>query len=76
MLMRDHALAGDDEPVPVMARPWYQEALTEPDPVRSISLHARNVVRVCVRYADVDEVLRAAAGAEPELRELWRTSEQ
>lgn len=75
-LMRDIALAGDDEPVPVMARPWYQEALTEPDPERSITLHARNVVRVGVRYADVDEVLRAAAGAEPELRELWRTSEQ
>lgn len=76
MLVRDLALAGDDEPVPVMARPWFQEALTEPDPARSVALHARNVVRVSVRYSDVDEVLRAAAGAEPELRELWRISEE
>ena len=27
--LRDLALAGDDDPVPVIERAWYQEALTE-----------------------------------------------
>ena len=30
--LRDIALAGDDEPVPVAQRPWFQGALAEPDP--------------------------------------------
>ena len=35
--LRDIALAGDDEPVPVAQRPWYQEALAEPDPRRAFA---------------------------------------
>jgi AcrR family transcriptional regulator len=73
--LRDLALAGDEEPVPVIQRSWYQEALTEPDPERSIRLHARNMARIYERYADLDEVIHQAAGSEPELRELWRTAE-
>src|ERR1700749_1960563 len=40
--LRDMALAGDDEPVPVAQRPWYREALAEPDPRRALRLYARN----------------------------------
>src|SRR6201986_5462013 len=40
--LRDIALAGDDEPVPVAQRPWYREALAEPDPRRALRLYARN----------------------------------
>jgi len=29
---RDLAMAGDDEPVPIAERSWFQEALAEPDP--------------------------------------------
>jgi AcrR family transcriptional regulator len=73
--LRDLALAGDEEPVSVIQRSWYQEALTEPDPERSIRLHARNLTRVFGRYADLDEVIHQAAGSDPELREFWRTAE-
>src|SRR5690348_867944 len=44
--LRDLALAGDDEPVPVAQRPWYREALAEPDPRRSLRLHARNATAI------------------------------
>ncbi len=71
----DFAIAGDDQPLPVVQRPWYQEALHEPDPARSLRLYARNAVRIHERYADLGEVLRSAAGADDELRDLWRTSE-
>lgn len=73
--VRNLALAGDDEPVPLAKRPWFQEALDEPDPVRLLILHARNVVSVHRRVADVNEVLRSSAGADEDLRQLWQTSE-
>jgi AcrR family transcriptional regulator len=73
--LRDIALAGDDEPVPVAQRPWYQEALAEPDPRRALRLYARNVTAIHGRAADVHEVLRAAAASDKDLHELWRASE-
>jgi AcrR family transcriptional regulator len=73
--LRDLALAGDEEPIPVIERPWYQQVLTEPDPWRSLRLYAHNAVRMHQRAAEVEEVLRNAAAADPELRELWQTSE-
>lgn len=75
-LVRDIALAGDDRPEAVASRRPHQEAMRQPDPVRTLHLHARNVVAIAKRYADVDEVLRQAAGGEPALRELWETSEE
>ena len=74
--LRNVAVAGDDLPVPVRERPWYREALDEPDPRRSLRLHARNMVRMHQRYADLHDVLRAGAGADLELRELWNTAER
>jgi hypothetical protein len=54
---------------------WYQEALAEPDPARSLRLYARNVVRMQQqRYADLDEVLQMAAAAD-ELSQLWQITE-
>ncbi len=73
--LRDLAVAGDDLPVPVRERPWYREAIDEPDPGRSLRLHARNMVEMHKRYADLHDVLRAGAGADGELRALWDTSE-
>ena len=73
--LRDIALAGDDEPVPVAQRPWYREALAEPDPRRALRLYARNVTAIHGRSADVYEVLRAAAASDKDLHDLWRASE-
>jgi AcrR family transcriptional regulator len=73
--LRDLALAGDEQPVPVAQRAWYQQALGEPDPWRSLRLYARNVADMHQRSADLHEVLRVAASADPELAELWQASE-
>ena len=50
-LVVDQALAGDDAPVPIAQRPWWREAIDEPDPVRSIQLHARNMCLINQRAA-------------------------
>jgi AcrR family transcriptional regulator len=73
--LRDLALAGDDEPVPVIERKWYQEALTEPDPAMSVRLHARNMSIIYQRYAQLDEVVHHAAATDPELGDFWQTAE-
>jgi AcrR family transcriptional regulator len=73
--IRDQALAGDDEPTPVAERAWYRETLNEPDARQSLRLHARNLVRISDRYADIEAVLQAAAAADAELAQLWRTNE-
>lgn len=74
-VLRDLALAGDEEPLPVLQRAWFREALDEPDPVRSIQLHARNMARIYERYADLDKVIHQAAGVDSGLAEFARTSE-
>lgn len=73
--LRDIALAGDDQPVPVAQRPWYREALAEPDPRRALCLYARNATAIHRRAAGVHEVLRAAAASDKDLHGLWRASE-
>ena len=72
----DLALAGDEDPTPVAERPWYRESLQESDPRRSLQLYARNLVAMHERFADLDVVLQVGAGADSELRELWRASEE
>src|SRR5919206_2770648 len=74
--VRDVAIAGDDEPVPIAERPIMETIRHEPDHRAAIDLLAAHLTGVASRYAPIYEVLRAAAASgEPELRELWDTEE-
>ena len=75
-LVVDHALAGDDAPVPIAERPWWREAIDEVDPVRSIRLHARNMSLINQRAAPVLRALETAAAVDPEAAELWGRFQQ
>jgi AcrR family transcriptional regulator len=74
--LRDVALAGDEEPIPAPDRPWVQDVLDESDPRRTLQLYAHSHALLAARYADLEEVLHAAAGADDELRDLWQTNER
>ena len=67
----DQALAGDDEPVPIADRPWWREAIEEPDPVRSIQLCARNMCRIAGRAGLVLRELEIAASIDRDAAEVW-----
>jgi AcrR family transcriptional regulator len=67
----DHALAGDDAPVPIAERPWWREAIEEPDPVRSIELYARNMCRMSGRAGPVLRALETAASIDADAAEVW-----
>lgn len=74
-LVRDIAIAGDDEPVAMPDREPVVQMRDAPNPETTLRLHARNVVRINARYVEIDEVLQQAVGADPQLRELWNASE-
>jgi AcrR family transcriptional regulator len=75
--VRDIAIAGDDEPVPVAKRPAADHIREEPDLQRAIALLARHLTTVASRYAVIYDVLRAAAAnGEEELRQLWAAEEE
>ena len=67
----DEALAGDDAPVPIAQRPWWREAIEEPDPVRSIQLYARNMCRISGRAGLVLRALEIAASIDADAAEVW-----
>jgi AcrR family transcriptional regulator len=74
--LRDRALAGDDDPVPVTARPWFRDVVDAPDAWQAIRLHARNIRDMCERAARLEAVLAAAAAADPQLRGLHADSQR
>jgi AcrR family transcriptional regulator len=69
----DFALSARDDQVPVADRDWYRQMLAEPDPARQLDLVARNSTMVKQRLADMMEVIRDAAAADPEMADRWRT---
>ena len=74
--VRDVAIAGDDEPVAVAKRPATDRIRAEPDQRRAVALLARHLTGVAGRYAELHEVVHAAADSgEDELRDLWQLEE-
>jgi AcrR family transcriptional regulator len=74
--VRDVAIAGDDEPVPVARRPAADRIRAEPGQRRAVDLLAQHLTGVASRYAEINEVLHAAADSgEDDLRELWQLEE-
>jgi TetR/AcrR family transcriptional regulator, regulator of autoinduction and epiphytic fitness len=70
-LVVDQALAGDDAPLPIAQRPWWREAIDEPDAARSIQLAARNMCLINQRSAPLLRALETAASIDAEAGEVW-----
>lgn len=68
----DVAVAGDDEPVRIMDRPFAQTIRAADDPVAKARLHARHMRETYERIAAIVGVIEAGAGADPEIAALWR----
>jgi AcrR family transcriptional regulator len=72
----DQAAVGDAAPMAVADRPWWQEALDEPDPHRSVALHARNMCRIQQRIVPLMKAVEAAASVDPDAAEIWARYER
>ncbi|MFF5979001.1 TetR/AcrR family transcriptional regulator [Streptomyces olindensis] len=67
----DVAIAGDDEPVPTMDRPWFTEVMTAPTAESALAALVAGTRGTLERVAAINEMVRAAAATDPEVRELW-----
>jgi AcrR family transcriptional regulator len=66
----DVSFVGDDQPVPLHARPLARAAIAEPDPRRLLAGFARLVHDVLGRSAQLQQVLRSAAVVDQEAADL------
>jgi AcrR family transcriptional regulator len=69
----DVAIVGDDEPVPLPARPRSRLIQAEPDVHRFLVLYAALVADIDRRVAGIYEAVRGAASADPAVASLWAT---
>lgn len=67
----DEALAGDDEPVPVRDRPWFEPVWRATTATTTLNAYARVCVLIGARASGVVEALHRAADSSPEVEQLW-----
>lgn len=72
----DVAAVGDDEPVALLERPFYEHLDAEPDPHRLIAQWVQGGRDIFVRIAPIMGVVRDAAGIDPDMAAQWATNEQ
>ncbi|GII95441.1 TetR/AcrR family transcriptional regulator [Sinosporangium siamense] len=70
----NQAVAGDDQPIPTLERPWAQAAIADPDPRGQLQRQAAGAGDIYLRAAPLLEVVRSAAPTDPDLSELWATN--
>jgi AcrR family transcriptional regulator len=67
----DYAMAGDDEPVPMLQRAALGKVRDEPDPRVKLRLYGEFLTEVAPRHVPVQLVIRDAAATDPEARTVW-----
>jgi AcrR family transcriptional regulator len=67
----DVTIAGDDEPIATMDRPWFREALTAETAAEHLRLHLHGTRQTLERVAPIVEMVSAATAADPDVAALW-----
>jgi AcrR family transcriptional regulator len=67
----DITVAGDDEPVGTMQRPWFRDALAADTAEAQLQALVHGAGQILDRIAPIAKVLRTAVILEPEIAELW-----
>jgi AcrR family transcriptional regulator len=67
----DVAMAGDDEPVPMLQRASLGRVRDEPDPRKRFRLYGEFLAEVAPRHVPVQLVIRDAARSDPEAQAVW-----
>jgi AcrR family transcriptional regulator len=75
-LAYDYAMAGDDEPIPMIDREGLQTIIAEPDPYEQLRMYAEFVTSAGERISALWLALRGAAEVDEEARELYARWEQ
>jgi len=67
----DVTIAGDDEPVATMDRPWYTDALAAGTAQDMLRAHVAGTTSILERVAPIGRVLDGAIASDPEVAALW-----
>jgi AcrR family transcriptional regulator len=67
----DVVIAGDDEPVATMERPWFTAIAGATTASSALATLVAGTRATLERVATIIEMLRAATGTNPEIRDLW-----
>jgi AcrR family transcriptional regulator len=67
----DRAIVGDDQQVPFAERPEARKLFAMTDPAEIVTAYARTISDAQQRVSPIYEVVRSAAGVDPEVHELW-----
>ena len=73
--LADTTIAGDDEPVATMDRPWFRDALAAPTAEDHLRRHVHGTRQILERFAPMSRVIAAALATELEVAELWQYDE-
>jgi AcrR family transcriptional regulator len=71
----DVAVAGDDDPIPIVERPWMQELETETDPHRRLEIIAEHGGAILRRIAPLKAAVEAVAAFDADAATVWRENE-
>lgn len=72
----DIASVGDDQPVALLDRPWFQEVRTAPDGPETVRSWLRASREIFSRVAPILRIVRDAAGSDPEMAAQWEVNQQ
>ncbi len=67
----DVAMAGDDEPIPMLQRAALGRVRDEPDPRAKLRLYGEFLAETAPRHVPVQLVVRDAAASDPDARVVW-----
>ncbi|GAB3820283.1 TetR/AcrR family transcriptional regulator [Kribbella italica] len=67
----DRSIAGDDEPVATMDRPWFREAQASTTADQHLRAHVVGTTEVLSRVAPIMKMLEAAAASDAAVADLW-----
>jgi AcrR family transcriptional regulator len=71
----DRTIAGDDEPVATMDRPWFREALATKTAADHLKKHVHGTRAVLERVAPIMKMVEAAAATDATIADLWPDQE-
>jgi AcrR family transcriptional regulator len=72
----DATIAGDDEPIATMNRPWFREAIASETADALLRAHVRGTSEVLHRVAAITDMVATAAASDAEIAQLWPDGEQ
>lgn len=69
--LADVTVAGDDEPVATMDRPWFRDALAAGTAEEHLRRHVQGTSQILDRVAAIASMTQTAAATSPEVASLW-----